>query len=412
MSGTYHDPGFAVASMADKIIDERRSQVRQAMLDELNKRNVESQISDRDENAKANAEARAALAEDRRAQAGQRFLGNFHMGQDVNPEDVRKAGSLGVGSSFDPGVSGESGAQGLSSLGISGAPLAPGQNPETAPVMGAGDIVSTTPQTRSPKFLGSPKEQESEERRQRIMDMMNTPGWKDADDLTKAVMYNEASGAGPLPAGAFKTDKPTNKPIYILHKNNTITLNGKVIDASSVPANAQVLKEIQEGGGGSSNTGTYTTYEEIDPKTGQKTGKILGINNKTMEGRFAVLPKDAGTLGPKPGANIHSPDARVSDTTYTEYINAKMAVDKDPKNAEMVQAKNALGQRIIQEFKADPEVKEQIRQLYANPRSAGLSADVLLKANQGSGASAQEIEDFRALWGILTGSFNAGQPQQ
>lgn len=67
-------PGSAVAGQLQDILTRKRLEARQAMLDELNRKNIESEMRYREENAKGLAEQRAGLAQTRRDQAEKMFL--------------------------------------------------------------------------------------------------------------------------------------------------------------------------------------------------------------------------------------------------------------------------------------------------------------------------------------------------
>lgn len=69
-----YTPGSAMADQLQQILTSKRVEARQAMLDQIHAKDIESQIRDRDENARTNAEIRAANAENRKSQADTRFL--------------------------------------------------------------------------------------------------------------------------------------------------------------------------------------------------------------------------------------------------------------------------------------------------------------------------------------------------
>lgn len=89
-------PGSAVAGQLQQILTSKRLEARQALLDSLNQKNVESQIADRDENTKTNQAYRESLAENhkvqeelRKAEADKIRLGNFgETPGPVGPEDA------------------------------------------------------------------------------------------------------------------------------------------------------------------------------------------------------------------------------------------------------------------------------------------------------------------------------------
>lgn len=84
-------PGSAVAGQLQNILTQKRLEARQAMLDQIHSKDVESQIRDRDENTRANSEFRAANAENRKAQEVQRRAGLYSpdMPMDPNSEDYK-----------------------------------------------------------------------------------------------------------------------------------------------------------------------------------------------------------------------------------------------------------------------------------------------------------------------------------
>lgn len=84
-------PGSAVAGQLQNILTQKRLEARQAMLDQIHAKDIESQIRDRDENTRANSEFRAANAENRKAQEVQRRAGLYSpdMPMDPNSEDYK-----------------------------------------------------------------------------------------------------------------------------------------------------------------------------------------------------------------------------------------------------------------------------------------------------------------------------------
>lgn len=100
MSNRYQftSPGAEAGKALEELMLQRELQRRQAFLDDLNKRTVESQIADREAARAAQAAQLESLSEVRANQRADRVAGNLLPGQDISNEDAAALTAGGLGS--------------------------------------------------------------------------------------------------------------------------------------------------------------------------------------------------------------------------------------------------------------------------------------------------------------------------
>lgn len=169
---------YSVASTVDDTLRQQREEQRQATLDALRQKDVESQIAARDEAAKMSALQR-------KLQTGEIFLKQFGIGQDASPEAYQQAKELGVGNAFSEAKP----AMGASFEG----PMPTGETPVQAQKGSAS------------KFLGTPEEQAAARSESQFANLMNS-GWfedENVSPLEKAMAAKKLAGLT-LPSEFFK----------------------------------------------------------------------------------------------------------------------------------------------------------------------------------------------------------------
>lgn len=211
MADLYPTSGTLVTSGLDQALTQRKLEARQAMLDALNQKNVESEISYRGEQAKSLADERSAQADQRREASLSSTAGHLHMGQDlgdmkpdllqaliergyanpgVTPEDAATTGGLDVGTGSRMLVLSHD------KDGNFGAPPDPEAN-----ATGVESIKTPNKPSHGPEAVGSPKENDDESQREREDWFMRSGimGRPDMTPIDKAIAWSTYMGGKPMP---------------------------------------------------------------------------------------------------------------------------------------------------------------------------------------------------------------------
>lgn len=178
MADTFYNPGAAAANALQTILARQTLQERQRMMDELTKQKTLADIDAQRETVAANKEWRESLAEERRETAKAKLAGSLTPGQTIPHET---AGRLDPSWVVPP----------------PGPPSAE-DNYGVPPA-----LAQPNDEYDLPRYTGTYGQLEPIERRRRISDLMGSESWKNAGELERAILYNEASGNQGIPAGAF-----------------------------------------------------------------------------------------------------------------------------------------------------------------------------------------------------------------
>lgn len=271
---TNYGGGFGT-SLYDILLN-KREEARKAMLDEINRKNIESEIAARADQAETNKLYRAAEASKMKAEEGDRFLKHFHKDQEVSPETYDKAKGYDLQDMFT-------------------API-PGMGPEFQGPMPEGQTPAATPG----KFRGSPEEIEADDRRTQLNAWLDGPEGQqlrqnepDVWAAYKAQAASEKFGVS-IPAGAYKKNDPSKGPSAILLPDNTFMYNGAKV--RSVPAGTPIVRGFAPPRPSSSSEGTANIQQIPDPNN---PGQFISVwaNGKAKSIEPVVLPPE---LQPKP----------------------------------------------------------------------------------------------------------------
>jgi len=281
MDETNYGGGFGNALY--DILLRKREEARQAMLDEVNRKNVESEIAARADQAETNKLYRQSQAETMKSQAADRLVKKYHQGQPVSPSGQEQFKSLGVDDLLN----------------------APAGPPEPADNFGVPKSLAQPGDYDLPTYKGSPEEQESDEDLKKVEAYINSPQGQQLSPEDRAAMYYNAvrSLKGTMPAGFFKgkgaTDKeeialivPPNKQFPTTH----YIFQGK--ETMTIPAGTKTQRGFSNptAGANGENVGSWTAIDVPDPQDPTK-NVAAQQNTKTGEIRRAKLPPD---LAPQP----------------------------------------------------------------------------------------------------------------
>lgn len=245
MEGPNYGAGSGAASALQDILIRRKAEEQRAIQNAQASEEFKHRVVMDEDAAATNKMLREAQAENQKYLAGQRFLSQFHRGQEVAPDAYAQANKLGVGSAFDGGL----------------APVDPsfvGPLQEDRPREG-----------RKSKYLGSPQEIGADENRERMLQWLDSPeGAKmnpNVRDALKAQAMAEKFGAA-IPAGAYSR-AAEEKEIAILLPDNTFLFKGQKV--KTVPPGTDVQRGFQPAGSGNSgyNWSPMYTPDPLHPNS-------------------------------------------------------------------------------------------------------------------------------------------------
>lgn len=219
----YGSTGYAVSNEVQKILDRKWAMQRQALLDQLNQKNIESEIAARDENARSMAEERAAQAAARQAAAEQAEIKSW--GELYGPgSDV---------SNLDPAILEKMRKRGLTrkEMGSQG-PSVSSMQEYTDPITGekqqmeVSDMPGVPGTTMLPDrevFAGTADQQEMERRKTAIGAIISNPKFKELDPLQKYLIIASATGnlekGFQPPAGLFPNNEDKHSPEWYAYQD-------------------------------------------------------------------------------------------------------------------------------------------------------------------------------------------------
>lgn len=193
----------AFGNSLQQLLAQRKIEARQAMLDEVAKRQIEAGIENQRESTASLKAYREAQAQEMKDAAEAKFAGTLRLGQQLDPESVARLDPSHVNfprqrpnptPPFEGAVPG---------------PLAEFYGTPTPDALIPGALQPPDEKDVS-TFRGSPQEQEDEDIRQRLRQMLRQPEVQSNHNLRDALMYRLGVGekGGAPPAGMFTDVKP------------------------------------------------------------------------------------------------------------------------------------------------------------------------------------------------------------
>lgn len=360
-------PGSAVADQLQNILATKRANDRQAMLDQLNQQNVQSQIRDRDAATAYNQERIAGLTSDRNAQEVTRRMSNFSKGQPLVGSDLDYVNK----NSPSMVVPGQEGTQ----------PLQPGdQGPE----------MPSTPAS----FYGSPKEVEADKHTQlqkALMERMGSPtsGWDQEPDGQKELEYFNATGRSipdnvlrPNVGGKhFRFDEASGKYYDMSGKEKTDNSWGPHDVVDKVP---RPPRELQD--------------PPLAQMQGTRNGKpVLIVVDRKGKATEVAMPEGVdftGKAAAPPKAPLNANDLYDSKA-FALYENAvkSPSATKESRQLSMQNAINTI---------KDPLVKKDVIDIFSDAQMRNMPAAQLIAAGVLNG-SQDHVDKVKAVLSALRG---------
>lgn len=403
----YTDPGYAVASTLEDILTKRKAEARQARLDALHEEQVRASLAIQKENAESNKMYRDAWADERRQNAATKFKAGLSKGQPLDPNDPTYGGMLTT-ADIVPGVDPEKnavvGPQGLEQGSKIFGMTSNVSGKDAADFLDAASttgVKSIAPIVKPPTFYGTPKEIEEDKKREAMRAYAN----KLAPDhpLRMAIEYNLATGGDNPPAASITPPKPTNETMVFIKRDGTAMINGKVVDASKIPAGAHYQYEGLDRAPRVVPEHTYGAIEIDDPDhPGHKIPAAWDPKDPTK----APVPLPQGFRKPPTGANSNKIEAVIPSNLGTALTKANAEVAKYTGRFAPTAAKaQAEAQRKLvldQIFALHPTLAPAVRAMASNPAAASFTFDQLVAGIKPQ-PNDTDKEAMRALYTALTG---------
>ncbi len=283
-----HSPGIA-----EQILDKRRAYQRQAMLDALNRQQVEANMQLHRDQMETNKVAREAQAEAAKALAVQRRLSGFTMGDEPSEEDYKWFQENGGSSYFSKPAESKietvEGAQYVPPAEDDGGNLSEG-----GLLAGSGETITST-QKVAPKFRGTTEERQTLQDQLMFREMSEDPNMP--EEVRAFARIRAASPKATVPPEIFKDHSKGHAVVYDPSSGGFITgpelgPNDKFIQESRAPQPPPTTISFIGMTGGQ----PVFAGNRIDPKTGKPiilAGDVPGDN----------------PLDPKPSASgsVHRP---------------------------------------------------------------------------------------------------------
>lgn len=231
------------------LLAQRKAEARQAMLDDIHRRDVESNMRYREENLASLQEEREARRKLNEEAANEKWLktSGLEPGSPVsdptmreritkiNPNLIRKG---------TPGITGESGAV-VGGLGSLPSFKSKTGNPEVD-VTGADSLTSEAPSTvpaGPDTYAGLPEQVETKRKTDLRNRLLSDPGaFEGMDDLTKSVLIHEAFGMTP---NADMLGHNNQTFAVVDEKTGQVTVDDKPVDPNKLPKNTHFYTKPQ-----------------------------------------------------------------------------------------------------------------------------------------------------------------------
>lgn len=358
-------PGSAVAGQLQQILTSKRLEARQAMLDDLNRRNVESEMATRADNAATNKAYRENMEADRSSQElGRRTaLMSPHMnlaGSDLDYLN-KNAPSL-----VDPGQTPTD-------------PLAPGEEGPTRPAIPA-------------QFHGLPAQLETARKtqvQQEAIKALNSPEFENMDTARKAYIYEQATGHQPS-AGVINPKSDDQVPIMDANGNPT---------GNWMPANGRILPREPK-----DPTPPGMTPFQGEDADGNPVN--LGYNPRTNSYVKATIPDGLRIVsGSKGNAIPHGAGTKPAKTTPATWNLWSQSLNGVLKGN--TQAEGQLNQqaaKIALELGIPPEAAEPVLAAFRDPTNRKRQPTF-------EHSDKTTADQSRQLWDLLTNGFKGASPE-
>lgn len=375
-------PGSAVAGQLQEILTTKRLEARQAMLDNLNAQNVQSQIADRDKQAAVNEEYRKGLIDSRKTQELQRITSTlsphlpFNDKTGVNYQFLKtNAPEL-----IDPGVEATQ-------------PLGPDE---------AGPSRPAVPES----FHGTPLQLKTEHQEKLQGDLQRLMGdptrWDPMPDAQKEALYRGAYNAT-IPENVLRPK--VGGKVYVID-DATGRLkdpsNGQEVNVNSVGPNDKIIN-IPRPAAGAQGPGS-TPFQAVDENGIESS---VGYNPRTNSYEPSKIPQGLRIVTGSRGNAAQKAAPKPPKVNQQTWALWSQAADKVLKGNSAVEGDlNSQAAKIAQELGIPTDVSAPVLDVFRHPENRGRNPQ-FQPIEGGTSAHTQQAQE---LWNLLTGGFK-GQPQ-
>lgn len=389
-------PGSAVAGQLQQILTSKRLEARQAMIDEMNRRNTESEIAYRDENAKSLAENRAAQAQLRTSQANKEFLGELG----DNPTNLDPVTAAKLAKIAPNRLQTTPAGSTLPSKVAPAAGLMVGAGAPSTPLPSEMTDSPAVDRPATNTYTGSPAYQKSKAITDQLTSLAGDPAFASLDDTHKLLKIS-AMFPGSDPAPMLER--------LMTAKSSQAGGHQYVVD----PANP--TKRIDLGVAGPNDKFEMLPRELRQPAeppvmqywgTDDNTGKRVLVNTY-RNGKSQIVPAPEGiTLDDKVGArgNTAKPP-KVAGPTWNLYSAALQAASQGKTQAEPQLKSQA--EKIGHELGMPQHVIDTVMTEFKTPENRVRTP----KFSAGEGSTPAEAAQANELWNYLTAGFKQAIPQ-
>ncbi len=406
-------PGSAVAGQLQQILASKRLEARQAMMDEITRRNVESEIQTRADTVETNRASREATEEWRKAQAAKsiqdeqdRYLSRFKSGQQLqNPATIAKIRGI------DPDLLQQTGGATLPSTQIGGGATLTGAPPSLpiAPSITQSPSVPDTSIPTQTTYTGTGDQQSDLQHELAMRAMAQDPNTPPALKQWLAMSVGARKGGIMPPASLFP--QPTEDVEVPLigwgrdgqpYDTGMTTKKGAIVRPEPAPQqpNMSSMPQLYQ----------LTVPDPTDPtKTNIESHMFTPNEMKAyLEAHPELQVRKGNVLPVKPTAAGEPP--KVTDSTWKEWLNVNAAYDTSPSSVQAEEALSRQAHKVINESSNSANVKAWLGEAWDAKGSDGTShpartmdANSLMVRMQNPSVSLTKPEkaEVRSIWDTL-----------
>lgn len=366
----YGSPVFAGLSVMEDLLTKRRDQQRQDMMDEIYRRNIDSQIQAREDNAKTQAVYRQGMANDYNMQALKNFDLLHEPGSNLNNPATREwLKSINAGDMIEEPFEAPPTEPATPQTPSEPSEVTVG---EDGKVRGMNETVGVSagerPQSHGYRYKGSPARITEQRQRQLLQSIMaNQNDFGKLDRMTQLLTLQQAGVedgdkiTGPMMTGANIYDEATNK-------FSPAMSGGQQIQVPVTSGNS-ILQRSRPPQGRAPHVGFG--YGDDPKNPGQKVGGVINYETNTWTpitggtGIQTTLPR-TGAGGAEAATILGIPN-----TIYSNLVRVRNSQNMTP-DGEMAAVISAL-----QTAKnVDPELLQQVLETAKDPKVDFANRDV------------------------------------
>lgn len=394
---------YTVASTLDNILTTRKAEQRQAMLDEISKRNVESEITSRDENTKSLADQRSALADEHYLKMIQDS--GFDPDQDLSKIDPRmlavaeKTGYIKHSRlSPTPSVStSEDFRSATDDPRTQSTYDGPNANEPSFTMPGDTSTTTGSPTEEQGTFFKGTREDQEANRLQTDMQPLIESGFftdPKVSDIQKMLTINRLFRQKPTTTEFTGLLKPKGNR-YVMGMDGKVT-QATGPDGTPLGTEDQITPVPRP----ATAPAPSFSYGGVDPKTGMP----ISMDNRSGHFRVAPATELPNGIAPKPTAASQGNGLTSADVTLLGKLRAKAVaspgiVSAGAPNPRDVAAFDQVIEGITSKYHASPNVKAAIRDLLYDPNADNSTNQEIVEGHKGdfSDVEAAQFQDLLSI---------------